>query len=60
MAESLEDFLGVSKDKKFINAEGCSLSCPECDEVVNSGKLDEDELILYYSCSNGHNSRVKL
>lgn len=59
MGESLEDFLG-SRGKNFIEAKNCSLACPECNEIVSSGKLDEDEMILYYTCSYGHNAKVKI
>lgn len=60
MSESLEDFLGITKSKKFIEASNCALACPECNEIVSSGKLDQEDMIIYYSCTNGHNARVKI
>lgn len=57
MSESLEDFLNLNK--KYVSVEG-SLMCQECDEIVNSGKLNEDDMVLYYTCSSNHNSKVQL
>lgn len=59
MAESLEDFLQLKNNSNYIEASG-SFACQECEEVVNSGKIDEDNMILIYSCINGHNSRIKI
>jgi hypothetical protein len=59
MAESLEDFLNIKSSSKYIDASG-SFSCQECDEFINHGKIDEDNMILMYTCSMGHNSRIKL
>ena len=59
MAESLEDFLKVSKKQNTIKIQG-SLTCIECDEVVQEGFLDEDQMILSFRCSLNHESRVKV
>jgi hypothetical protein len=59
MAESLEDFLGVNNKNNSIEAGG-SMSCQECDEVVSTGWIDEDTMILSYKCSKNHESKVKL
>lgn len=57
MAESLEDFLSLNKN--YIDVNG-SLSCQDCEEIVSTGKLDEESMILVYRCSKNHESRVKL
>jgi len=57
MTESLEDFLNVNK--KHVEVSG-SLSCQECDEIVSTGKLNEESMVLVYRCSKNHESKVKL
>lgn len=57
MTESLEDFLSVNK--KYVEVSG-SLSCQECDEIVYSGRLDEDSMTLTYRCNQNHESKVKV
>jgi len=59
MPESLEDFLGTSSKDNLTLVNG-SLSCQECEEIVNQGFLDENTMILTYKCSSGHKSGVKL
>jgi hypothetical protein len=59
MGESLESFLGETKSDKKSDVSG-SLACQECDEVVYNGGLDEDTMILTYTCSKNHESKVKL
>lgn len=59
MAESLEDFLKPNPSKGFIEASG-NMTCLECDESVYSGLIDEDNMILIYHCSKGHESRIKI
>jgi hypothetical protein len=61
MAESLEDFLGVSKKSEKIKVNG-SLSCQElwCEERASEGLLDEDNRLLTYICAKGHKSSVKI
>lgn len=59
MTESLEDFLGVTKKNNMIEVSG-SFSCSECDEVVNEGRMSDDDHIMIYYCSYGHESRVQL
>lgn len=59
MAESLEDFLGLSKPNNSVEVSG-SLTCLECEEVVSDGYILEDQMILIYHCNNGHESKVKM
>lgn len=59
MAESIEDFLGITKKKNMVAVSG-SLACQECEEIVNDGFIDEDEMIMYYSCSQRHESRIRM
>jgi hypothetical protein len=59
MPESIEDFLGI-KNKIFTDVNDSHLSCQTCELYANSGKLDEDSMILYYTCPMGHQSKVKL
>lgn len=59
MAESLEDFLKPKVNGNFVEASG-SMRCVECEESVNNGKIDENEMILIYHCSKGHESRIKI
>lgn len=59
MAESLEDFLGVTNKKNSVKAGG-SMACQECDEVVSEGWIDEDVMVLSYTCSKNHESKVKI
>jgi hypothetical protein len=61
MAESLEDFLGVTKKSEQIKVNG-SLSCQElwCEERASEGLLDEDNRLLTYTCDKGHKSSVRI
>lgn len=59
MSDSLEDFIGAKKTENTLSVSG-SMRCQTCDEMVNSGTMDEDDMIIYYSCTQGHDSRVKL
>ena len=59
MAESLEDFLKVNQSINTTEVNG-SLACQECNEIVCSGYLNEDTMILSYLCSKNHESRIKL
>jgi len=59
MAESLNDFLNPVEKSKYADVSG-SLACTECNEIVHSGKLNEDDIILRYRCSKNHESRIKL
>jgi hypothetical protein len=61
MAESLEDFLGVSKKSDQIKVNG-SLSCQEvwCEEKASEGLIDEDNRLLTFTCTKGHKSSVKI
>ena len=59
MDESLEDFLKPSPSDGFIEASG-NMKCTECDESVYSGKIYEEEMILIYHCTKGHESRIKM
>lgn len=61
MAESLEDFLGITNKSEQIKVNG-SLSCQElwCEERVSEGLLDEDSMMLTFICSKGHKSSVKV
>jgi len=59
MSDSLEDFIGAKKTENRLSVSG-SMRCQTCDEMVHSGTMDEDDMIIYYSCTQGHDSRVKL
>lgn len=59
MSDNLEDFLKDKKKAKSLKAYG-SMSCQECEESVSDGFIDEDEMILFYYCSNDHENRIKL
>lgn len=59
MGESLEDFLNVKKSQSVIEVNG-SLACQQCYEIVPSGELDEDTMILSYVCNKNHRSQVKI
>lgn len=59
MAESLEDFLNYKTNANFVEVSG-NMKCVECEESVYSGKIDEDDMLLMYCCSKGHESRIKM
>lgn len=59
MAESLEDFLKPKSGSRFVEASG-HMKCVECEESVYSGKIDEDNMLLIYHCTRGHESRIKI
>jgi hypothetical protein len=59
MAESLEDFLGLTNKTNSIKVGG-SMACQECNEIVSEGWIDEDTMILSYKCSKNHDSKVKV
>ena len=59
MGESLEDFLKPKPSNYFLEVSG-NMRCLECEEPVYSGKVDEESMLLIYSCTKGHESRVKM
>jgi lysyl-tRNA synthetase class I len=59
MSDSLEDFVGAKKKDNELSVNG-SMRCQTCNEIVHSGTMNEDDMIIHYSCTQGHNSRVKL
>lgn len=59
MSDSLEDFLKEKVDEKSLEVHG-SMCCQQCNEVVNAGTLNEDEMVISYKCSSGHESKVRI
>ena len=58
-----ESFLSSKpkQEDKLIDFEG-SYSCPEqgCYLVTTTAKFDEDNRIVYWTCSNGHPGKASL
>ena len=59
MSDNLKDFLKPEPKGNIIQING-SMSCQECNEVVHSGSMSEDDMIIIYRCSKGHSSKVRL
>jgi hypothetical protein len=59
MSDSLEDFLGSKKNSNQLSVSG-SMRCQECNEIVHQGMMNENDMVISYSCSKGHQSKVKL
>lgn len=59
MAESLEEFLNIKKSNIVLPVSG-SLQCQECNEIVAYGELDDETMILTYTCTKKHESKVKI
>lgn len=59
MENSLEDFLSPKIPENSMKVSG-SMMCQECNETVHEGWMSEEDMIINYVCTNGHNSKVKL
>lgn len=59
MPDSLEEFLKGKKSNSNLVVNG-SLACQECNEIVHTGELNEQTMVLVYYCSSDHESKVKL
>ena len=61
MSDLLKQFLGKEEpennDGEWI---GGSFACQECGEVTDQARLNYDEKLLKWVCSNKHNSQVTL
>ena len=59
MSDDLANFLSNKSKAKTIKAHG-SMICQQCNETVNDGFIDEDEMILFFYCKENHENAIKL
>ena len=55
------DFIKVAPKQEISGTQvGGTFVCQDCKESVADAVLDEDKMILIYTCSSGHSNEAKI
>lgn len=55
------DFIKVTPKQEVDGAKvGGTFVCQDCLESISDAVLDEDKMILIYTCSSGHKNEAKI